>query len=206
MLQRLQPKPSQYPRLRLLSNICKIQLASSVFLTSTTDSLRLKSADEGMPVWSILPGYLAKTHYQAPKDPATAPFVENFGMQQWEYFRQNPEQGSNFNLCMEGRREGRGSWLDVYPVAERLQRGLKTDEDAVFFVDVAGGKGHDIRDVRDRLVAESGRLILEDLPEVIAEAHDLNGIEAMQYDFFSPQPVKGLLPHVYHPHDFAKPK
>ena len=99
---------------------------------------------------------------------------------------------------MEGQQEGRGCWADVYPLWERLAKGTKDLTEAAFFVDIAGGKGHDLRDVKDRIGTNLGRLILEDLPEVIADVDDSNDIETIAYDFFTPQPVKGLLlRHLY---------
>lgn len=150
------------------------------------------SADEAMPIWAELPKYFVKNGYQVPTDPATGPFADKFGMIQWNYFKENPTRGQSFNTFMEGQREGRGCWLDVYPADERLQTNLRGNEDTVFLVDVAGGKGHDLRDVRDRIGSKHGRLVLEDLPEVIAHVNDPVGIEPMAYDFFTPQPIKGL--------------
>ena len=156
------------------------------------------SADEGLPVWAELPQYLVKNGYRVPTNPATGPFVERFGMSQWEYFRKNPTRGRSFNIFMEGQQEGRGCWVDVYPLWERLAKGIKDLTKAVFLVDIAGGKGHDLRDVKARIGTNQGRLILEDLPEVIADVDDSNGIETIAYDFFTPQPIKGLLlPHLY---------
>ena len=113
-------------------------------------------------------------------------------MSQWDYFRKYPTRGRSFNIFMEGQQEGRGCWLDVYPLWERLAKGLKGLTEAVFLVDIAGGKGHDLRDVRDRIGTNQGLLVLEDLPEVIADVDDCNGIETIAYDFFTPQPIKGL--------------
>lgn len=112
-------------------------------------------------------------------------------MVQWDYFKENPERGRSFNVFMEGQREGRGCWLDVYPAHERLLKDIKHGSGNVFLVDIAGGRGHDLRDVRDRIGTSHGRLVLEDLPEVIANVDDARGIEPTAHDFFKPQPIKG---------------
>ena len=155
----------------------------------------LCSAEEGLPVWASLPRYLTKNGYQVPTDPATGPFRDKFGTIQWDYFKKNPERGHSFNIFMEGQQEGRGCWVDVYPLKKQLVKDLKDGTEAVFLVDIAGGKGHDLRDVRDRIGANQGRLILEDLPEVVADVEDPNGIELIVYDFFTPQPIHGGLLH-----------
>lgn len=93
---------------------------------------------------------------------------------------------------MAGQREGRGCWLDAYPAEERLRKGMREDDpEAVLLVDIAGGRGHDLRDLRDRRKDKVGRLVLQDLPEVIADVDDGQGIECMVHDFFKEQPVKG---------------
>ncbi len=155
----------------------------------------LCSAEEGLPVWASLPRYLIRNGYRVPTDPATGPFREKFGMIQWDYFKKNPVRGHSFNIFMEGQQEGRGCWVDVYPLKKRLVKDLKDGTEAVFLVDIAGGKGHDLRDVKDRIGANQGRLILEDLPEVVADVDDHNGIELIAYDFFTPQPIQGELLH-----------
>ena len=125
---------------------------------------------------------------------------------QWDYFKAHPERGRSFNTFQEGQRQGRGAhWLDVYPAQERLgdDDGFATaheadEPEAVLLVDVGGGRGHDLRDFRG-WTRENGvlgrRLVLEDLPEVVADvdraAISAEGIEAVGYDFFAPQPVKG---------------
>ena len=68
---------------------------------------------------------------------------------------------------------------------------LAEEDDAVLMVDVGGGRGHDLLELAKRKGPEHGRLILQDLPEVIADAPELELVESMGYDFFTPQPVKG---------------
>lgn len=84
-------------------------------------------------------------------------------------------------------------WVDLYPIEKQLVHGLKQDKEAAFVVDIGGGRGHDLKDVKAKLGRPPGRLILQDLPETIATVDPswMEGIEAMTYDFFTPQPVKG---------------
>ena len=117
--------------------------------------------------------------------------MDVFGTAQWDYFKKNPDRGRSFNSFMQGQREGRGCWLDIYPVKERLVDEFGQDDNIVLLVDVAGGTGHDLRDLRDRQGSRRGRLILEDLPEVIEEVDDREGLELIKYDFFTAQPIQG---------------
>jgi hypothetical protein len=64
-----------------------------------------------------------------------------------------------------------------------------TDND-VLLVDVGGNQGHDLVRFRKKHPQAPGRLILQDLPAVVA-GHTDETIEAMAYSFLDPQPVKG---------------
>lgn len=84
---------------------------------------------------------------------------------------------------------------DFYPVKENLVKGASTAEDAVFLVDLGGGKGHDLEELKRKHLNLPGRLVLQDLASVLAEAKELDpGIMKMEHDFFTPQPVQGNCP------------
>jgi hypothetical protein len=88
---------------------------------------------------------------------------------------------------------GRPRWMDegYYPVQERLIADSKQDDGAVFLVDVGGGRGHDLEGLKQAHPNIKGRLILQDKPEVISLAELSPGLEKMQHDFNTPQPIKG---------------
>ena len=71
--------------------------------------------------------------------------------------------------------------------------------DGAVFVDVGGGTGQQCVALKEKFPDLPGKVILQDLPAVIAEAKLPEGIETMVYDFFTPQPVKGekILPCLY---------
>lgn len=52
---------------------------------------------------------------------------------------------------MAGYQQGRPSWLDFFPAEDQLVKGLREDDDAVLLVDVGGGMGQDLEEVRRRL-------------------------------------------------------
>lgn len=79
-----------------------------------------------------------------------------------------------------------------FPVRERLIDGAKPDDDAVFLVDIGGSLGHDLEEFRRKHPQVPGRLILQDLPSVLAQIQHVDEkIECMAYDFYTEQPVKG---------------
>lgn len=130
----------------------------------------------------------------------------------WNILEENPEYKEDFDLYMAARRQGNlvPEWFQLYPVETELAppntttttdssntRSLKTGKDDVLLVDVAGGRGHDVGKFRAQFPQLPGRCVLQDLPETIAQVRQttpLQGVELMEYDFFTPQPIKGKLP------------
>ena len=102
---------------------------------------------------------------------------------------------------MAGYRTGRRSWMDTdfYPVKERLINGAQTQDDAVFLVDIGGGKGHDLQELYQKHPDLPGTLVLQDLKGVIGEAKAAGlskKITPMAHDFFTKQPIIGTLPTI----------
>ncbi|KIX07836.1 uncharacterized protein Z518_02490 [Rhinocladiella mackenziei CBS 650.93] len=93
---------------------------------------------------------------------------------------------------MAGQRFNRIDWFDFFPVKDRLLQGL--DGANVLLVDVGGGRGHRLQRFRSRFPDDTRTttLVLQDLPDVIDAADDLDeGIVKMAHDFFTLQPIKG---------------
>lgn len=113
------------------------------------------------------------------------------------YLGEHPDLLQCFNNYMAGYRQGKRHWAepDFYPVAERLAKGFKADDDkgeAVMVVDVGGGMGHDLEEFKSKHPHVPGRLILQERQEVVSQIQGLSsGIKATVHDFFTEQPVKG---------------
>jgi hypothetical protein len=87
---------------------------------------------------------------------------------------------------MAGRRKGAVRWVDIFPVAEVLDTSRLSKGDALL-VDIGGNQGHDLQLFQQRHSQLPGRLILEDLPQAVNEVKGkLEGIELVEYDFFTP--------------------
>jgi hypothetical protein len=85
--------------------------------------------------------------------------------------------------------------MDVgfYPV-QSLVEGTGIGDDDVLIVDMGGSMGHDLSEFRRKWPDVPGRLVLQDLPEVIEQAKTVglhSSIQPMAHDFFTEQPVKG---------------
>ncbi len=76
---------------------------------------------------------------------------------------ERPEHFEHFNNYMSGYRQGKRSWMDegCYPLKERLQQDSQSDDkDLVFLVDVGGGLGHDLKELKAKHPGIRGRLVL----------------------------------------------
>ena len=153
----------------------------------------------GGPAIYALPEHLAKIQYINPENPTNSAFTLGHNTKEhfFEWATNRPERLSQFQNHMAGYRGGRSSWMDYhfYPVEERLVKGARTDEDAVFLVDMGGGKGHDLEELHRKHPNLPGKLVLQDQPSVIEEAQ-AKGLDkkivTIGHDFFTPQTLVGM--------------
>ncbi|KAI5204008.1 hypothetical protein E4T38_04842 [Aureobasidium subglaciale] len=195
---------------RLLQNLVSHQLLGnpgpdSYSLTDFTRSLADPDQSAAFPfiyevkspTYASLPRYLKNEGYRNPigKSPAACAFTlgTKFDGTLFDYFAQNPDVNERFGRCMKGFAGNLVSWVDQYPT-EKLLDGL----DQVIVVDVGGSTGHDLNAFQRKHRLAPARLILQDLPEVVAKANVEDGIQLMAHDFFTPQPIKGA--RVYYLH------
>ena len=81
-----------------------------------------------------------------------------------------------------------------YPVKDRLVAGIVVDEHAVTIVDVGGGMGHDLVELKKKQPDLPGRFVLQDLPQVVEQiVQPVEGIEVTSHDFYTKQPVIGTV-------------
>ncbi|KAK6212654.1 hypothetical protein LQW54_005075 [Pestalotiopsis sp. IQ-011] len=147
--------------------------------------------------------FAAETKFKNPVDSHNTSmqraYKTDLDMFQW---LQTIGYGESFNNHMRAYAQGRLRWMDpdVYPVAERLIAGADCESaDAPFMVDIGGGVGHDLAAFRARHPSHPGRLVLQDLPQVIGQIRELDGeILRMEYDFHTPQPVRGARAYFMH--------
>jgi hypothetical protein len=142
-----------------------------------------------MPVVASLPEYFAEKGYKNPSDASNGPCQYAYQTQDhyFDWYAKRPELQRVFNAVMSQGRMGRGmQWFDFYPVEEKLR--VKSPSDTVL-VDIGGGLGHDLINLKNRFPNLEGKLILEDLPHVLAAIEDLpSEIQTTSHDFLKPQP------------------
>lgn len=145
------------------------------------------------PSFRNLPSYLKKTGYKNPTQFSDGPFQDAHKIQVpfFGWLGENPEYLEAFNRYMGGYRKGKASWMDpdLFPV-DKLYLGAGPED--VLLVDVGGGLGHDLEELKAKYPKLPGRLILQDRPEVIKQVQKASkAIESMEHDFLKEQQIKG---------------
>lgn len=90
---------------------------------------------------------------------------------------------------MSGFDKGRIVWTDFFPAEEGIGKGARRDPEAIMFVDIGGGMGHEGLALKKRYPNLPGRFVNQDLPQIVSD-QKLHGIESIAHDFFTPQPLK----------------
>lgn len=91
---------------------------------------------------------------------------------------------------MTAQRESLPTWLEGFPFEQKLWQNVGPE--TPLFVDIGGAAGHQCVALKGKFPHVPGRIILQDLPAVIKLFNPAEGIEPMSYDFWTPQPIKGL--------------
>ncbi|KAJ5108578.1 hypothetical protein N7456_005253 [Penicillium angulare] len=147
-----------------------------------------------------LPEWIRQMKFQNPPGTSNGPFqyVENTKGGIWEYLFTRPELNDDFNTFMEASSADRPYWVNWFPVQEQLLDEYIGGAEDALLVDIAGGKGHDIKRFHAKFPGTPGRLFLEDQDHVLAEAEVGDNIEKIHFDLFQPQPIKGA--KIYYMH------
>ncbi|OJJ50748.1 hypothetical protein ASPZODRAFT_106589 [Penicilliopsis zonata CBS 506.65] len=137
-----------------------------------------------------LPDFLAEHGYQDVTHRRDTVFQKAFqtDLLAFDYMATQPDLLKSFQQTMGIKRVV--DWLSVFPFEAALGD-WDNEVDRPLFVDIGGGFGHQSTGVRRRFPQISGRVILQDLEASLKHVKDLEGVEIMPYDFFTPQPVKG---------------
>nr|UZP47903.1 putative O-methyltransferase [Cladonia uncialis subsp. uncialis] len=165
--------------------------------TNTTRTLSIPGFEAGinhhfdaqLPSWLTLPSFLASTAYMNPSDPSHTSFQLAHGttLPAFQWAATRPHIMHDFALWMSTQRKGQKSWLDVFPLDAGEDD--KAGQNTPLFVDVGGGMGHQCLALKSRHPSLKRRIILQDLPTVLAKAGPVEGIEHMPHDLWEEQPV-----------------
>ncbi|MCJ1292578.1 hypothetical protein MMC34_004129 [Xylographa carneopallida] len=152
------------------------------------------SLDWAIPNWLQMPSWLEEIGYKNPSVGNDTTVKRAFKTDEsgFEIISRIPGLLDAFSLHMSAFHEGRANWLDFYPVEEEMFNGFhKEDPKATMFIDIGGALGSEVVALKQKYPHCPGRLILEDLPYVVKQVGKTDAMEAIPYDMFTPQPVKG---------------
>lgn len=170
---------------------------SAILLTpSNRDMFKQMYDFTGRGVYS-LPNFLATKGYKNPTDydDSSFQYSHNTKLGLWEYLREEPERARVFNSGMRSLATVGGALGNAgpYPFGEELgNEGV--GEEGVVVVDVGGGSGHVLEAIKVAFPELKGRMVLQDVQDVIDEATAgrlPDFIEPMAASFFERQPVEG---------------
>lgn len=149
-----------------------------------------------IPSIIAMPDALRERGYKAPTRESGTPFKWANGEELWTFLGAHPEHAMNMVNGMESLSTGSLAG-DAYPFADELGK-LGTQEGDVTIVDVAGGQGHIMEEVRSLNPSVKGRFIVQDLPSTFAAvSKPPPGVEFMPHDMFTPQPIKDAYIYYY---------
>lgn len=141
-----------------------------------------------------MPSYLEKTGFKnVSGSPGPFEDAHNFPAGFFPWLISQPEMMNNFDVFMSAQRQNRKDWYELFPVDEILFDAPDSplDSDPTLLIDVGGGEGHDIAAFHAKFPNASGKLVLQDIPQVINNIKHLDPtITRMGYDFFTEQPVR----------------
>lgn len=190
----------------LVSRICRWLAASRLVTERDSDTYAANKATHGMAEPGIegglswfhvvhnramqaLPDALRDAGFQNPSAGVWKK-AANTDLEVWPWLKLNePDVLKGFHHMMTLNRYGH--WLSIQP--NLLKREKFADSGRTVFVDVGGSVGHQTVRVKEAYPELAGRLVCQDLPEVVAQAAKVEGVEFMAHDFFKPQPVQGKL-------------
>ncbi|KAF3927869.1 hypothetical protein ABW20_dc0104447 [Dactylellina cionopaga] len=139
---------------------------------------------------SKLPEFFQKTKYRNPTNKEDSAWTFALGIPlhyfKWVFSPGNEYQVEAFQNCMKFKTLGK-KWFEIVPVPELFADFKRDDPDAVLMVDIGGNAGHDILNFHKAWPGQPGRLIVEDLPDLIQslDKEALKPVEALGHDFSS---------------------
>lgn len=151
---------------------------------------------EYTPVFNQLSEFFKATGWKSPQDEHNNPYTfthKTNGLTMWEHVKLDPVHFADWNAAMNAQGMATTFAISIFPFQSELSK-LETTEESVLVVDVGGGLGHATKQIKALCGDVKGKVVLQDRPEVLDEIkEDLGvGIEKMEHDFFTPNPVKGV--------------
>jgi len=148
------------------------------------------------PAIQASPAFFADTKYQDISDTRNTPFQKAFktDLAAFEWISQQPKL---FTAMQQVMTMMQGSeWLVDFKAlndaaSSSAPKNLSEESERIFFVDVGGGRGHQLVQLKDKHPHLKGRLILQDLPEAVEKLPPIDGVKSVAHNFFDKQGIQG---------------
>ncbi|KAH7088159.1 S-adenosyl-L-methionine-dependent methyltransferase [Paraphoma chrysanthemicola] len=155
------------------------------------------------PVAQVLPEYLKEHGYKDMTNKMDLPFQNalHTDLEPFDFLKKDPEQMKALGHVMV--LDAVQSWVSSYPVAKELGD-FKPEANSAVLVDIGGGFGQHAVAFKQKYADLPGRVVVQDLPSTLAHLPPMKpeGIEFVEYDFFTPQTILGAkfyyLRHILH--------
>lgn len=152
-----------------------------------------------------MPRYLEKTGFKH-VDGMPGPFQDCNSTDDlmFQHLTKDADMMTHFNHFMSGSLATRADWFKKFDAKSIILTGAKTnDPESTLLVDIAGGVGHDVEAFFKAYPDAPGKLVLQDLPPMIANIKQLDDrIIRQEHDMFTEQPVRGArayyMRNIYH--------
>lgn len=168
---------------------------SRCFLREADRDMFRHTYDFGGKATYALPEFLHRTHWQNPEDYAHSAWQlgHHTELGLWEFLAADPQRMKIFNSAMRSVAAVANFDSGPYPFVQELNSKPLTVDEFVL-VDVGGGHGQALEQIKKDFPALQGRLCLQDQPHVIQDAKAKGlpiDIETQGTSFFQPNPIKG---------------
>ncbi|KAI9739699.1 MAG: hypothetical protein M1834_006418 [Cirrosporium novae-zelandiae] len=167
---------------------------SLVYLVPAVTGIFKLLVDEYQPGELRFFEFFKKNGWINPVDDRNCPYTffhRTEGKNMWEYMVQFPDRFNAFNYAMQAQSAAHSWAIALFPYQEIFGK-LNTTPETPLVVDIGGGKGQSLVQMQALMPNIKGRYILQERAACLADITDeLPGIERMEYDFFTPQPIKG---------------
>lgn len=149
--------------------------------------------DLWLPVFGSLHTWLKDNRFQLSTEQSHTPFATVHNDTLFDFLGKNPAHAASFN---DSNAHLAVPVTGMFPFRERVSQepNVRRAQQHSLLIDVGGGKGQASREILAECPALEKNIVLQDQPSVVAELPgELHGkVKTMGYDFFEPQPVKGL--------------
>lgn len=149
------------------------------------------------PAYNAIPKFLASTNYQNPCGLAPFNTAYKTDLPVFEWRKQNPENAQAGQAFMAAQRVGQSSvWDNKVPLTDFHLGDNDLEAGRILLVDVGGGYGHQMIDLRKLRPEIKGKVITQDLSFVHSMRPNVDelvalDIEPAAHDFMQPQPIRG---------------